>query len=297
MRAVHRLLTACLLFSAACAAEGYRCEFIDLPAYVVEGRPFTVKMQYATPPGQRVSLRCELKSTAHVVLAGARAEVTGEGVQILTLTAPERAAQGKLLLAGWMGEDWRESLCPIVNTPTIEVASEARARRLEAMQAAATTLRAKYIAACTPDGNVGIIGSVATDWPTDLVVDLADRLRQRKLGVSLVQPGEAVTGVLDPAVFDLVVVADARLLPVDALEALGRFANSGGNLMVLGGPPLRRALWPFQGKFLESDAYRLAVAEAVKPELWSDFEQGTGGEWRRATNDTAAASAAKPAAG
>lgn len=274
--------------------QDYSCTFVDPPRHVVEGQELVVRLRYRVPEGRRVMLRCELKSTGHIVLRQEHAEVAGEGVQEFSFTAPSRAAEAELLVAGWMGDDWRQSLCPIVHTPGIEVVSAAQARRLTEMAAEAAGIRARLAAARSARGGVVVAAAAGADWPADLAEDLARRFAALGYGVTQLTPRELATpDVLKPDVVDLLVLSDARALPVDALRGIAEYEQAGGNLVVLGGPAFETLLWPLGDQWLPESRYRAAVAESVRSTVQLDFEATEIGTWTRATNHEAAGSTAR----
>ncbi len=84
---------------------------------------------------------------------------------------------------------------------------------------------------------------------------LAARLRQAGYSVHLVKTDDlADRAVLSDAHFDLLILPYGEAYPATAAETLRRFLHSGTHLITLGGPCLRKPLWPENGSWSETMA-------------------------------------------
>jgi hypothetical protein len=285
----HIAAVAALLacpFGCLRAAEGYSCTFTSVPPWLVEGRSFTVEMGYKTPPNTPpAALHCEMKAGDGRYLSGQAITVSGAGTQAFTLALPAGDVARQIELVGWFGDDWREPFSAFARPPLIEVLSSARGKELDAMHAAAAALRARFAAARTALGLIGLYRAPGTDWTTGLEQDLSRRLTQAGYGVAPVD-GSVLSDpfVLTPDLFDVVILCDPRETPAVAREAVARFVQAGGKAFFLGGRAFESPTWFLDGKWLPAEEYRAALAEALKVTLFLDFGASTLGEWVRGSN-------------
>ena len=284
-------LSLCLSLPAF-GADGYRATFDNLPKRVIEQAELIVTAVYQTPAGQTVPLRCELKNpVTNVVLAGQVANVSGRGKHNFTFRIPPLADQNRLSFAIWMGTDWQQSLCPIVHSDPIGVLSVTEGERLTMMRNQAKALRDKLRAARTAAGLVGLYTPSAAELGPALADALAKRLKAAGYGIAKLTDAEAANPyALAPEVVDLLVVADPRRLPAEAMQTLAQYAEHGGKLMLLGGPAFTTPLYQYDDRWLTADEYQIELAKGLHPTLAMDFEGGRVGDWARSTNDAAAPS-------
>ncbi len=276
------ITTTTLIFLAACAAPGrYSAEFVEPPRFVVEGRPLEVRLRYAA--AEAITLRLELKSLAHIVLQQANQVVRGAGEVTLRVDIPSAAQHRELILGAWMGDDWQASPCGVVYLPPVAVLSSEEAAVRESERQRAGALRDRHAAARGPGGLVGLYQS--GDGP--LAGRLETLLRERDLGVARLD-AEAISNefVLQPELFDLLVVIDPTTMPGPSAQAIGRFSEAGGKLMVLGCRAFDELLWPsVGGDWLTREELLAELTEGVEAKVRFDFEAADIGVWERGTND------------
>ena len=268
-------------------AEGYRCEFVELPEEATEEQVLEAKVRYVSPPGaEAFALRCEMKAADGRYLVGRHETVRGSGTQSFSLPLPRASAARRVTLVAWMGEHWERSLCPLRRSPLVDVITRAQAGKLALKRREADEL----IRGLPPGGararRIGVFQLDDPSWPDGLADAVAGRLRRDGFSAAVLDPVALSNRyVLTARVFDLVVLCNASVLPCDAVDAVGRYARGGGNLMVLGAPAFRESMWPFEGKWLRLEQYRQAVAASLTTQAWLSFSADTGGEWARGTNN------------
>jgi hypothetical protein len=114
------------------------CTIESLPAEVVEEAPFEVTIAWSLPASSgQVRLNCELKGEGIDVLQAQRPMVGGTGKQQLRFRALRRSQAKHIVLACWLGTDWRQPLVPIHFARPISILSQQAAEKRQRDQAEA----------------------------------------------------------------------------------------------------------------------------------------------------------------
>lgn len=273
----------CLAFLLPCADADYAAAILEAPRRVVAGQPFTIRASYATP-GAEARFRAELKNPQNIVLAADAKQVRGVGEVTFHLTAPAMSETRTILVAVWLGDDWRQPLAPIVHTSPIEVMSPLRAGQIAAREKETPALLRQLQQARTDQGLVAIYAS--PDNGADALSNrLAETLRQSGLGATILGTSGIVNpGVITTGQIDALVLCDGRSMPAESHAVVTDYVASGGNLAVLGGPAFEHALYESNGTWVTADAFREVVARSLTTTPAYRFEADDLGEVTRSTN-------------
>lgn len=282
------LLSACALLQAA--VEGPRCEILEYPQWVEEGAVFLVTVEYAIPEGS-AKVRAELKNTRHFVIGSDIVERTGTGRHTFRLTAPDLATEAEVLVACWMGDDWREPLGRIGHTGPIRIISRREASRRMALRESVESELARLKYAPSPAGNIALL-DFGGDGQSEVARKLSGALGDVGLTVTVLDAEAAANPFLvTPAHFDLLVVANAQRVPEPAVHSIAEYARAGGKLVVLGGPAFRDILYPLGDRWLTAGEIRGELARLARPRnVLFDFDAEPIAEWRRESNSEAVSS-------
>ncbi|MBM3498065.1 MAG: hypothetical protein FJX74_05280 [Armatimonadetes bacterium] len=267
-----RIAQLLLIGAARVGAQGTACEFTALPDRVVEGRPFEVTAKYAVAQGE-ARLNCELKDPTNVVLQGERQVVRGAGEVTFSLTAPRFAETREILIALWLGEDWRQPLAPIVHTGPIRVVTQAVADQWDSLEAQAPQVLEQAGWRRSEAGNVAVL---CDEMPG------LDRAVAERYAAALAEAGMAVTRltgeqlanpyVLGSERFDVLVLPHAQSFPAVAVEALNAYLRQGGDLAAVGAPAFSRLLTKIDGEWLDKEQYLDRLARTPPDRIVLDFD-------------------------
>lgn len=87
---------------------------------------------------------------------------------------------------------------------------------------------------------------------------------------------------LDPGQFFLLVLPSMRCYPTTGIDALTRYLQSKGNLMVVGGSPFESPAWKHQGRWLDRAGVRQLLSTQKPPRIAFGFEQPDASrDWKR----------------
>lgn len=270
---MQRIAGLLLLAAARVSAQGTACEFTALPDRVVEGRPFEVTAKYVVAEGE-ARLNCELKDPTNVVRQGERQLVRGEGELTFTLTAPRYAETREVLIALWLGDDWRQPLGSIAHTGPIRVVTQAVADQWEALKAGAPDVLEQTGWRRSEAGNVAVLcdempgldRAVAERYAAAL--EAAGLTATRLTGEQLANPY-----VLTAEHFDLLVLPHAQCFPSMAVEALNAYLQQGGDLVTVGAPAFSRLLTKIDGEWLDKEQYLDRLARTPPDNLILEFDE------------------------
>jgi hypothetical protein len=84
--------------------------------------------------------------------------------------------------------------------------------------------------------------------------------------------------------FDLLVLPQARTLPVESMDAVKLYLRGGGRLMALGLPAWQSPVFAFGGRLLSSQEYQEAVNSQIADHLLADFGRDDLSQWRRSAD-------------
>ncbi|MCY2995698.1 MAG: hypothetical protein NTY19_48800 [Planctomycetota bacterium] len=262
------------------------CTIESLPAEVVEEAPFEVTVSWSLPASSgQVRLNCELKGEGVDVLQAQRPMVGGTGKQQLQFTALRRSQSKHIVLACWLGTDWRQPLVPIHYARPITILSREAAEKLQRDQVEAQELLQRLAWQPRDKGNIALLNG---DWPGQnrTVIDtLAAALRQAGYQPTLLDAAAFLNPfVVSPERFDLLIITGGSELPVETAPTLAGFLKHQGNLIAIGTPlyadPVRRV----QDGWLKPVDIR-AKLDAVQPtRVLYDFESDGPTGWTRSSN-------------
>jgi len=287
------VLATCVSGWAPCPAlAGGRepsCQILARPGELYEGRPFEIAVAYDLPPSLgQVQLHCEVKTTEHVVVQSEIALVEGKGARRFRLTTPSRRRARRVIVAAWLGDDWRRALSPIQFTPPIPVYSKEALGMKETERAAAPAILRRLGHARSPRGNVAILSDAAFGANPDLASQLGGAIRQQgpnPPAVTLVDAASLTNRfVVNAGHFDLLILTEARTIPARALRTICRFLRDGGDLIAIGTPAFQRIVHRVDGKWLDADQIRELLWSTEPERLLFDFGRADLTGWKRATN-------------
>ena len=287
---------------AASGAARPSCRLAATPAEVYEGTAFEVEAAYVLPRATgQVQLHCEVKAGDHKVVAAQVALVAGEGTHRFRLTAPQRRRTRQVVIALWMGDDWRRALSPIQFTPAIPLYAQEAQRMEEADRAAAPAILRHLEHARSPSGNVAVVADEAFGADPALAERLAAAMAEPEEGapaVSLIDAAALANRfVLSREHFDLLVLTDARTISVRGLRAVRRFLRDGGSLVAIGTPAFGRIVRRVGDAWLDADQLRQRLWATEPQRMLFDFEQVDPSRWTRSSNDMESPSAYEAARG
>ncbi|MBM4047876.1 MAG: hypothetical protein FJ279_22475, partial [Planctomycetes bacterium] len=126
----------------------------------------------------------------------------------------------------------------------------------------------------------GASGSVAI-LAQDSAAELRGLFEKAGFGVSVLRWDDLGVGRIPAETLDLLVLADARRLPVTAVDATTAYLRSGGKLIALGAPAFGELLLKTPSGWVTKDRYSEAVFATLKPQPIA-FDLKT---WRRNARD------------
>jgi len=265
------------------------CHFASLPREAVEAEDFTVKASYKLPPdAPPAKLHCELKDLQHNVFDSQVVLVQGAGQQAFVFQGPARERGKELLVALWLGEDWRQPLAPIIASAPIPILSQEMMALRRQQQAAAPALLQRLGHRRQPGKNVAILSDDLPGLDRSVAETYARGLTDAGLAVTTLH-AEALANayVLNVANFDLLLLTHAPAFPAPALDALGQYLRAGGNLIALGAPAFSKLPFKLEGAWADAADLPTLLGRVQPTHLLFDFEQGDLSGWQRGANDPA----------
>lgn len=282
-------LSGAFLLSLAVAAPAVR--IAESPDRAVEGERVEIVAAYSGLDGP-THLHCEMKGDSPVVLDSRVVAVDGEGTESFAFTVPPLGQATTVHWAVWLGEDWQSPLAPITYSETLRIVSMGEARRLEALEASAEDQLASLGYQRSEAGNIAVF---VEDMPgfSEALADAYTAALSERYSVTVLD-GEAISNpyLLTPDRFDLLVLPTPKAFPAYGASSVGNYTQSGGHLLVLGGPAFETPLWEAKGRWMTRADVRSAVADSAARRVFMDFSQGAV-DWERASNDMAASSSAQ----
>ena len=263
------------------ALPGYVADIPEAPRTAVEQAPAQVGVRYVVPAGQpAVFLRCEMKDQGGNVIAQTGAKVTGSGLYTATFPMPAMINTATVQFVVWMGDDWQASVCPIVHARPTRLISAARAQQLASDARRADTERAEVARKRTARGLVAVYRGGRPE-PA-----LARRLAADGVGVVEFDSARLANAqILRPDTIDLLLLAEPRQMPAEAMEAVVDYLHQGGNLVVLGTGAFTQLQYSYDGRLLDREGYLRAVAESLATRPVMSFDGPELGVWQRSSND------------
>ncbi len=271
------------------AAETYGASVIAAPAHVTEGQPYTLTIRYVAPEAG-AKLHVEIKDPYSTDVHQSQiVSVKGRGETKVSFPKPPVIRPRSILAAVWLGETWMAPLGDITMSAPIPMWSASQADQDRKMQAAAPQLLKQLHYRASQRGTIAIYDEAAPGVNRQAGALLAAALKQRGMGVTLIN-AEALSNpwVLTKARFDLLVLPGAESAPADAMNAIDRYARSGGHLALLGGPAFANVYWKQGGKWLNQNQLETLMHETVQklPQRHTLFSFDSGlPATNRSTND------------
>ena len=119
-----------------------------------------------------------------------------------------------------------------------------------------------------------------------LARDIAAQVRAAGYAIETI--GVAVLtnrSLLSATRYDLLVLPNARSLPLVAAPAIESYLQGGGDLLALGLPAWQSPLFQVNGRWMSRETYEEAVAAQRPQHIVEDFERADVARWRRAAGD------------
>ncbi len=136
----------------------------------------------------------------------------------------------------------------------------------------------------------GSIAVLVAPWPNTDTKDLDSLLSGLKtagLNVQSITPEQAGdSAVLAPGRYPIYIIPNARYYPQAALGSLGSYLQSGGRLIVIGGPAFTESAVNFQGRWVTPASVRREIQQVRPAVIKFPFNNETElAGWTRSTND------------
>lgn len=265
-------------------AQATTCGFVAAPDRVVERRPFEIKVRYEVAQGE-ARLNCELKDLTHLVLESQRAVISGRGELTFAFTAPPFQQTREILVALWLGEDWRQPLSAIVHTEPIRVVTQAMADMWAAQQEAAPRVLRQIGWERSERGNVAVLCDDMPGHDRGLSELYAQAVADAGVSVSRLT-GEQIANpyLLTPEHFDVLILPGAQSFPAAAVESLLSFLRQGGDLIALGAPAFSRLVANVDGQWMDKDQYFERLSQTQPERILFTFDEERPPAHERATD-------------
>lgn len=271
----------------------WKHEVEGFPHEAFEGQPLIFRIRYSAP--EPVLLHVELKDRENVVHSSLVRQVSGTGTLPVQIPVPEGVFRGSLMVAVWMGEDWRQPRADIVHTEAIPVYTAAEFQRQKSLEKRAADIR-KRLGLSPQRPAVVVLSGGWAGRSKELAEAYRAEMEKAGLRSVIVGPWEITTpGVLDPRWIRLFVIPEAQVFPGEAILPLDRYLRRGGNLLALGGPAMDRLVTSVtvsgRTEWLDEKALtaRLERVAASTPLL--DMSRLKPEDWKREANDLSSPSA------
>ncbi len=138
----------------------------------------------------------------------------------------------------------------------------------------------------TTAATIAVLQDKLPDLDQNLAFKLADELEATGAAVCFLD-AEQITNpfVLAAEHFDMLILTNARVIPLEAAPTIARYLRGGGDVIALGMPAFERLVAKFDGRWIDREG-ALEIINATKPErILFDFETEPAG-WR-ASSDAA----------
>jgi hypothetical protein len=284
-------LIACWVQAPISAGDGApraSVAFAQAPDFLATGEAFAIAVSYELKEGLTARLNVELKDAQHNVVQAQRKEVSGKGTFEAKLTAPNTPQP--ILIAAWVGTDWRQSLSPIVHTEPIDVVSPdvaAKRRAAETQQKAAADAFFKPLGALPADKYAIALlkDDKLPNHDPKLADEFAELLRKDGHEVTLINADLLCNRfAVTTDRFDMLFLPACHTLPGEAGPVIKRYCDKGGDLAALGTPAFRNILTKVGDKWLSHDGWRKLLVEQPTARVLFDFESEDLAKWQRHTN-------------
>jgi hypothetical protein len=288
----EQLLTIITIFMLASSAVEDKtvCEIASIPNIAFSGAPMTVVIEYKLPEDAgSAKLHVELKDLSHNVYTSMVREVKGDGKESFEFKCPA-ARNEPMIVAAWMGEDWRAPLCPIQYSDPIPVFPyEAYQHKLVADNASPEDIRQKlnsleYIH--SPGKNVAILSIDISEIDKEVIAHYERTFSEAGFHVTKISLDDPMdSAVLAPENFDFMVVTDMRLFPDGYIFPFMRYLQAGGKLIAFGAPAFQQQVWRSGDRWVTEESYSEALAEVEPENILFDFEDGSLTGWHRGAHN------------
>ena len=271
------------------SGEQARCWFEDVPSEVEEGKPFVVDLHYEVPSEVgEVPLHCEMKNRGNIVLKGKTASVSQKGVQRMEWTSPPASKESVLLLAGWMGEHWTQSICPIVHTEEIVVVSEEAMVKRRDQKNSVKEILERLGYEKNPGGNAALFWDQVPGFDEERANNICDLVEERGISVSRLDVDELSNSfLLTTDRFQSLLLTNADATPKLCARSIQKFAQQGGRILALGVPAFRWDLYKMNKVFLTEELLRERLAALSPSKIMIDFAEESLESWERGASDMA----------
>lgn len=136
-------------------------------------------------------------------------------------------------------------------------------------------------------GNIAMLRAALPGLDTVAVDKIAAALRGAGYGVTFLSADQVTDpAILNPRYFFLYAIPHAEVYPAAGAGALMAYVRRHGHLLILGGPPFTRAVWRYQGEWLDRATIHARLAQRPPEHSFLDFAPGAElTAWTHGTND------------
>lgn len=292
------IMTFSLLASFSSAAKDTKCSIVSIPEVAFNKAPVVVAIDYSLSEEiDSAQLHVELKDLSHHVLVSQTREVRGAGVERAALPVEESfefecpKSQDKLIVvAAWMGEDWREPLYPIQRSEPLPVLPhDAYKQKLAAENADPAEVRQKLSSLGyerATGNNVALLNPDISKFDQQVIDHYAQVLSSAGFEVTKLSLDYLTdAAILSPEYFDLLMLTDIRLFPTSAIFPFTRYLRNGGKLIAFGAPAFQKRIWHSGKRWITEDSYADALKKTEPSQILLDFESGSLEKWHRAARN------------
>lgn len=284
----HLLTTMITIFMLTSAQSGNKtiCRIADVPEIAFSDAPMTIAVEYSLPEEiDATKLHVELKNLSHDVYTRKTQEIRGSGKAKFEFECP--APQNEpMIVAAWMGQNWRDPLYPIqYSDPILVLPYEAYQQKLDTENTSQEEIRQKlksldYIR--STGKNVAILCIDIPDIDQQVIDHYVQALSHSGFEVAKLSPNEATDMmILSPKYFDFLMLTDIRLFPTPFMFPFMRYLQSGGKLIAFGAPAFQERIWRSGDRWVTEASYSKAL-EKIEPEnIILDFEDNNLEGWYR----------------
>jgi len=258
-----------------------------MPSEVEENVPFEVHLRYEVPSNLgQVQLRCELKNRENVVLQGKSALISGKGSHRFQLIAPQVREAGVIFLAGWMGEHWTQSVCPIVHGDEVMVLSREKVVQRERQKNEVDRLLEDCGYRVNEAGNAALFWERVPGFHEKRAVMVRELVEEHGLSVTLLGAEQMSNPfLLRPDRFQVLLLTSAWSVPRECAVPVERYLRQGGRILALGTPAFQAKLFKVGHRYLDEEALRERLRGIEPARIMVDFSREDLNAWERAACD------------
>jgi len=262
------------------------CRIVSIPDVAFSKAPISTVVEYSLSDDiDSAQLHVELKGVGYDVYASEVVEVQGSGQRTFEFQCP--ASQGELILiAAWMGEDWRDPLYPIQYSDPIQVLPHSAFQHKLAVESVTPEeIRQKLTAlgyTRSPGRNVAIFSADVPGIDDQVIAHYEQALSHAGFEIARISLDKPIdSAILIPEYFDFLMLTDIRLFPSTFTFSLMRYLKGGGKLIAFGSPAFQERVWRSDDRWVTETSYAQALAKVEPTQILLDFETGSLAGWHR----------------